>query len=127
MRRKANSNTYKCRAQSVFEYAMVVACLVAALIGMQIYIKRSVQGRLKSAADDTGEQYSALRTRSSLTQTITSTANITGIPNFVSVNAGSSNEMREIIEVNRTENMTINLGAGSFEETGGLSSETLFP
>lgn len=123
MRKKTNSNTYKCRAQSVFEYAMVVACLVAALIAMQIYIKRSIQGRLKSAADDTGEQYSALHTRSSLTQSITSTANITGVPNFINVNG----EMREIIQVNRTENMDIDLGSGGYEETGSLSSENLFP
>ncbi|MCB9757970.1 MAG: VWA domain-containing protein [Candidatus Omnitrophica bacterium] len=37
----------------------LVAILLIALFGTQVYIKRGVQGRLKSAADDIGEQYTA--------------------------------------------------------------------
>ena len=39
------------RAQSTAEYAVVLAAVAAALIGMQIYIKRSVQGRIRDLAD----------------------------------------------------------------------------
>jgi Flp pilus assembly pilin Flp len=48
----------KRRAQSTLEYSLIVAVVVGALIAMQVYVKRGVQGRLKSATDDIGEQYS---------------------------------------------------------------------
>lgn len=106
----------------MLEYTVVVACLAAALIGMQIYIKRSIQGRIRGATDDIGEQYSSLYTNSSLTQTITSNVTINGTPRFIDVNG----ENKEIIQVERNENMTINVGAGSYEKTGSLRSEKLF-
>lgn len=46
------------KGQSTLEYAMVIAVIVAALVAMQIYMKRSVQGKLRSATDDIGQQYS---------------------------------------------------------------------
>ena len=45
------------KAQSTLEYALVIACIVAALIGMQHYIKRAAQGKLREAADSIGGQY----------------------------------------------------------------------
>lgn len=48
----------KRRAQSTLEYALIIAVVVGGLIAMQVYVKRGLQGRLKSAADDIGEQYS---------------------------------------------------------------------
>lgn len=50
------------KAQSTLEYAVVIAVVVAALIAMQAYIKRGMQGKLKQASDDIGEQYSPGRT-----------------------------------------------------------------
>ena len=45
-------------AQSTLEYALILAVIVGALLTMQNYLKRSVQGQLQSKADDIGEQYS---------------------------------------------------------------------
>ena len=46
------------RGQSTLEYAVLIVVIIGALLTIQIYIKRGVQGRLKSAADDVGDQYS---------------------------------------------------------------------
>jgi len=45
------------RAQSTLEYAILIAVVVGALIGMQTYVKRGLQGRLKAASDDVGSQF----------------------------------------------------------------------
>ena len=47
------------RGQSTLEYAVLIVVIIGALLTIQVYIKRGVQGRLKSAADDIGDQYSA--------------------------------------------------------------------
>jgi len=44
----------KIKAMSVIEYSLVVAVLVAALLGMRIYLKRAVSGRWRQAADTFG-------------------------------------------------------------------------
>jgi len=114
---------------------MVVACIVAALIGMQIYMKRSIQGRLRDAATDIGEQYSAKTTKSNLTQTITNPqeVTVTGKPRFVNVEVTDSTgathtETREIVEITRHEPVNITIGEDNYEETGNLSDEGgLFP
>lgn len=49
----------KQKAQSTLEYALIVAVVVAGLIAMQIYMKRGVQGKLRSSADDIGAQFDA--------------------------------------------------------------------
>ena len=46
------------RGQSTLEYAILIIVIIGALISIQIYIKRGVQGRLKSASDDIGDQFS---------------------------------------------------------------------
>ena len=48
----------KMKGQSTLEYAVLIIIVIGALLSIQIYIKRGVQGRLKSATDDIGEQYS---------------------------------------------------------------------
>ncbi|RJP27418.1 MAG: class III signal peptide-containing protein [Candidatus Omnitrophota bacterium] len=47
------------RGQSTLEYALIIAVIIAALIAMQTYFKRGLQGRLKQASDDVGEQFSS--------------------------------------------------------------------
>jgi len=39
------------RAQSVAEYSVCLALVLAALLGMQIYVKRGLQGRYKELVD----------------------------------------------------------------------------
>ncbi len=53
------------------EYAVLIIIIIGALLSIQVYIKRGVQGRLKSAADDIGEQFSPGNTNW-FTTTITS-------------------------------------------------------
>jgi len=53
--------------QSTLEYAVVIAVVVAAILAMQIYMKRGVQGKLRTATDDIGEQYRPSHTTSNYT------------------------------------------------------------
>ncbi len=42
------------QAVSIIEYSVVVALVVAALVSMQIYLKRAICGRWRQAADTFG-------------------------------------------------------------------------
>lgn len=46
------------RAQSTLEYAVLIGVITAGLIGMQVYLKRGFQGKLREGADSMGEQFS---------------------------------------------------------------------
>lgn len=48
------------KGQSIFEYAVIMAIVVASLITMRIYVKRAIEGRLRVSADEIGELYSPL-------------------------------------------------------------------
>lgn len=65
------------KAQSTLEYAVVVVVIVAALLAMQIYLKRAMQGRLRQAADEAGQQYAPRATTSDITIQQDSTVQIT--------------------------------------------------
>jgi len=60
------------KGQSILEYAMLVGVLVAVIVAIQIYVKRAVQGKLKSSADQIGEQFTTGQTYT--TQTIRQSA-----------------------------------------------------
>jgi len=60
------------RAQSTLEYAVVIACIVGALLAMQVYIKRAISGKLRLAADDIGQQYDPKNTTTSASGMTTS-------------------------------------------------------
>jgi uncharacterized protein (UPF0333 family) len=63
------------KGQSTLEYSVIVAVVVAGLIAMQVYIKRGMQGRLRQASDDIGEQFSPGYTTSNYTTTSNVTSN----------------------------------------------------
>ncbi|MBU2473538.1 MAG: hypothetical protein KKG91_02275 [Candidatus Omnitrophica bacterium] len=46
------------KAQSTLEYALLIAVVVGALLAMQNYLKRSIQGRMQIIGDQMGDQYS---------------------------------------------------------------------
>jgi len=48
----------KKKGQSTLEYAILIIVIIGALLSIQVYIKRGIQGRLKSATDDIGDQFS---------------------------------------------------------------------
>lgn len=60
------------KGQSTLEYAVLVMIIIAALLTIQNYVKRGVQGRLKSSSDDIGDQYSVGNTNSIKTTHVTS-------------------------------------------------------
>jgi hypothetical protein len=69
------------KGQSVTEIAILIIIIVAALVAMQVYLKRGIQGRLRSNIDNIGEQYDPQATTSdftvnhvSMTTTTTNTA-----------------------------------------------------
>lgn len=47
----------KSKGQSTLEYAVLIIIVIGALLSIQMYIKRGIQGRLRSSADDIGDQY----------------------------------------------------------------------
>lgn len=60
------------QGQTLSEYAVLMAVVVAALLAMQIYMKRGFSGRLRAAADSVGEQYAPRRTTSGFTLVMSS-------------------------------------------------------
>lgn len=50
------------KGQTAIEMAMLVVVLVGALIVVQNYFKRGIQGRWKSSVDGIGEQYDPFQT-----------------------------------------------------------------
>lgn len=58
------------RGQALFEYVILAVVIIAALVSMQIYIKRGISGRWREAADSVGVQYDPLNTWSNYTTTV---------------------------------------------------------
>ena len=90
------------RGQSTLEYAVLIVVIIAALIAMQVYLKRGIQGRMRESSDQIGDQFSpgytvsnrvtntASTTReiadaySTTTQIINQTQTVTGAENVMS-------------------------------------------
>lgn len=60
-------NKQRKKGQSTLEYAVLIIIIIGALLSIQVYIKRGIQGRLKGAADDIGDQFSIGNTNIVLT------------------------------------------------------------
>ncbi len=58
LRRCSGFVTQLNKGQSTLEYAVLIIIIIAALLSIQMYIKRGVQGRLKASTDDIGDQFS---------------------------------------------------------------------
>ena len=65
-------NKRRKKGQSTLEYAVLIIIIIGALLSIQVYIKRGIQGRLKGAADDIGDQFSVGNTN--VTQTMTTSS-----------------------------------------------------
>lgn len=59
------------RGAAIVEYGVLLAIVVAALVAMQIFVKRSMVGRLRGAADSIGEQYDPAHSQADITITVT--------------------------------------------------------
>ena len=47
----------KNKAQSTLEFAILVACVVAAVVAIRFYLERGIQGKIRRTADDIGTAY----------------------------------------------------------------------
>ena len=65
-------NKKRQKGQSTLEYAILIIIIIGALLSIQVYIKRGIQGRLKSATDDIGTQFSVGNTNVIKTMTTSS-------------------------------------------------------
>ena len=45
------------KGQSTLEYTLIIAAVVAALVAMAGYVRKSVQGRVRASTDQIGEQF----------------------------------------------------------------------
>lgn len=84
----------KKKGQSTLEYAILIIIIIGALLSIQVYIKRGVQGRLKQATDDIGDQFSVGNTnvtKTRFTNSRTSDTFTTGV------------QKTELLERERTE------------------------
>ncbi len=79
------------KGQSILEYAILLAVIVAALMIMQSLVKRGYQGGLKDAADKMGEQYSVGKT------TITQTRNMTADQTIIEETAVNKTFMQNFV------------------------------
>lgn len=50
------------KGQSILEYTLLTACFIAAVVAMQIYVKRGMEGKWRQNMDEFGTQYSAEHT-----------------------------------------------------------------
>lgn len=102
------------RGQGTLEYGVIIAVIVGALIAMQVYLKRGVQGRLKQAADDIGGQFSPVTSTVAATTTTTSSTTET-------VSGGSfASDTMPTTASNSTQAQSRNVTEGA----GAISTET---
>ncbi len=94
----------KRKGQSTLEYAVLIVIIIAALLAMNQYIKRGLQGRLKSSTDDIGDQFSPGNTNyTKRVTTASNTAEQFGIAG-VGVQSTVLNN-RELTTTNATQNI----------------------
>lgn len=89
------------RAQSTIEYAVLIGVMVAALLAMQVYLKRGMQGRLKGYAEQLsqGAAYSPGATNSFFAVTTNT------LENSVSQDRESNSEVNIAQTTNRQEDI----------------------
>jgi len=106
------------KGQSILEYAILFAIIIAALVVMQVYVKRAYQGRLKHESDSVGDQYSPGHT--------TGVSNVVTTSNSVTYTGGETNasDMAGVIsgttEIEQGVSVTVSKSA-----TSSNSSETI--
>jgi uncharacterized protein (UPF0333 family) len=67
------------KAQSALEYGVFIMALAAAIIGMQVFLKRSFQGKIRSISEDISPSFFDPEASGSWSVSLNSTANTTVI------------------------------------------------
>jgi Flp pilus assembly pilin Flp len=62
---------HKCRGQTILEYTVILIIILGVLVAMKDYVKRGIQGRWKSSADDIGDQYDPQSVNANITYATT--------------------------------------------------------
>jgi len=104
------------KAQGLLEITLLIAVIAAALIAMGVYLKRAVQGKLRSAADDIGEQYSPTNFSAEINTTTNSNSASSSKTQGEGLNAAYNSTSEQNQVTTRT----------GYEGTTGYSDETLF-
>ncbi len=76
------------KGQSALEYAMLAVIVIGAMIGIQNYFKRGIQGRYKASVDGVGDQYDPMQTSSDLQHSISGTT----VTNITRADLGAGQE-----------------------------------
>jgi Flp pilus assembly pilin Flp len=58
MTRYKKQRLFGLTGQAFVEYAVIIAVICAALLGMRIYVKRAMMGKMRQSAEEIGSQYS---------------------------------------------------------------------
>ena len=82
----------KKRGQSILEYSLIFAAVIVALVAINVYMKRSMQGRLRESSDQIGKQFDP--------------ENFGNSWNTQSAGTTSTTETREALTGNTTSNTT---------------------
>ena len=96
--------------QSTFELTLTIVVVVAAVIAMSIYMKRSVMGKLRESGDQVGGQFSPLQTTNSYTRTFN----------------GSQDENVQFNGASSTNNVSQSQNRTGQENVNALSTDTIF-
>ena len=102
------------KTQGILEYSILFAILIAAMVVMQVYVKRAYQGRLKRESDSVGQQYSPGHT--------TSNSNVTTTANSVTYTGGKTNsaDMDKVI----TGTVTLQQGVSVTVSNSAMTSDS---
>jgi Flp pilus assembly pilin Flp len=46
------------KGQSLIEYSLILGAIIVGILFMQLYVRRAIQGRLRDASDQIGDQFS---------------------------------------------------------------------
>ncbi|UCG34572.1 MAG: hypothetical protein JSW17_03470 [Candidatus Omnitrophota bacterium] len=102
------------KAQNIVEYTILLCIVLSALLIMQVYVKRSYQGRLKAESDSIGPQYSVGHTKSSTTSTTTSVSE---------TYVGGTTKGSEILDTAKDVPMGVSFTASKTKTTSSKSEE----
>lgn len=108
------------KGQSMVEYAILLGVVIAALLIMQVFVKRGFQGGLKEASDKMGDQFSAGAT------TIYQNRTLGESGQTIKQESGTNDTMADFVPSGMTVKGTVEKGAYSYSERTGdtQTSET---
>ena len=98
------------KGQSAVEYAMLAVIVIGALLTIQNYFKRGMQGRWRSSVDGIGEQYDPMQTTVDITQRTAGTT----VTNIVTINATGGTETQRADTSSMTDTKTGTMRVDAF-------------